>query len=446
MDEFNARRAPQNVEAEQSVIGSMILDSRCVAEVIELLKPEDFYLRENREIFATIHQMFTLSQPIDPITLLDRMESRGVRSEASEDYIRQLLEVTPTSANVRYYAEIVRDKALLRSVLEAAGEIDSMAREGEEAASAVLDYAEQRIYDIRQGRTTGSFRTMGEVLVEVYDRIDELAQHPGELPGLTTGFGELDQIITGLNKSDLVLIACRPGMGKTTIALNMALSAAKKSGKDIVFFSLEMSAEQLATRALATESLIDSNKLITGTLSPEDWNEVAPASERLSRLGILIDDNPGITPAEMKAKCRRIKNLGLVVIDYLQLMTTGSRRSDNRTQEVSEMSRSLKIMAKELNVPVLCLSQLSRANEKRQDKRPMLSDLRESGAIEQDADVIMFLYRDDYYNPESPNRSFAELNVAKNRHGRTGTIRLKFMPQFSLFTQPENRYDGSEPG
>ena len=444
MDEFNRGRAPQNIEAEQSVIGSMILDSRCVPDVIELLKAEDFYLRENREIFATLHQMFTLSQPIDPITLLDRMESRGVKSDASEDYIRQLLEVTPTSANVKFYAEIVRDKALLRQVMEAAGEIDALARDAEEEANTVLDAAEQKIYDIRQGRTVQSFRTVGEVLVEVYDRIDELARNAGELPGLTTGFSELDAITTGLNKSDLVLIACRPGMGKTTIALNMALSATKKSGKQVAFFSLEMSAAQLVTRALATESLINSNKLITGHLSSEDWNEIAPASERLSRLGILLDDNPAITPTEMKAKCRRIKNLGLIIIDYLQLMTTGSRRNDNRVQEVSEISRSLKIMAKELNVPVLCLSQLSRANEKRPDKRPMLSDLRESGAIEQDADVIMFLYRDDYYNEESANRNMAELNVAKNRHGRTGKIELKFVPEFSLFTQPESRY-GDEP-
>lgn len=441
MDELTTRRTPQNIEAEQSVIGSMILDSRCVPDVIELLRAEDFYLRENREIFATLHSMFSLSQPIDPITLLDRMESRGVRSASSEDYIKQLLEITPTAANVKFYAEIVRDKALLRQVLEAAGEIDHLARDGEDDANAVLDAAEQKIYDIRQGRTLQSFRTVGEVLTDVYDRLDELARNSGELPGLTTGFGELDNITTGLNKSDLILVAARPGMGKTSVALNMALSAAKKTDSTIVIFSLEMSSEQLVTRLLSTEALINSNKLLTGNLSNEDWNELAPASERLARLGILVDDNPSITPAEMKAKCRRVKNLGLIIIDYLQLMTTGSRRNDNRVQEVSEISRSLKIMAKELNVPVLCLSQLSRANEKRPDKRPMLSDLRESGAIEQDADIIMFLYRDDYYNTDKANTNIAEFLVAKNRHGRTGKIELKWVPEYTLFTQAEKRYD-----
>lgn len=443
MDEFTSRRAPQNLEAEQSVIGSMILDSRCVPDVIELLRADDFFLRENREIFETLHHMFSMSQPIDPITLLDRMEARGVRSDSSENYIKQLLEITPSAANVKYYAEIVRDKALLRAVGTAANEIDELVYAGDDDASNVLDAAEQKIYDIRQGRTLQQFRPIGEVLTDVYDNLNQLALLKGELPGLTTGFPQVDMITTGLNKSDLIIIAARPGMGKTSIALNMAMAAAKKSNTQIVFFSLEMSAPQLVTRMLSTESLIDSNKLLTGNLSPDDWNEIAPASERLAKMGIMIDDNPAITPTEMKAKCRRLKNLGLVIIDYMQLMTTGAKRSENRVQEVSEISRSLKIMAKELNVPVVCLSQLSRANEKRPDKRPVLSDIRESGSIEQDADVIMMLYRDDYYDKDrdAGARAVAKFEIAKNRHGRTGTVELQWVPQYTMFTPTESRRD-----
>lgn len=443
MDEFTSRRAPQNLEAEQSVIGSMILDSRCVPDVIELLRADDFFLKENREIFETLHHMFSMAQPIDPITLLDRMEARGVRSDSSENYIKQLLEITPSAANVKYYAEIVRDKALLRAVGTAANEIDELVYSGEDDAAHVLDAAEQKVYDIRQGRTLQQFRPIGEVLTDVYDNLNQLALLKGELPGLTTGFPQVDMITTGLNKSDLIIIAARPGMGKTSIALNMAMAAAKKSNTQIVFFSLEMSAPQLVTRMLSTESLIDSNKLLTGNLSPDDWNEIAPASERLAKMGIMIDDNPAITPTEMKAKCRRLKNLGLVIIDYMQLMTTGAKRSENRVQEVSEISRSLKIMAKELNVPVVCLSQLSRANEKRPDKRPVLSDIRESGSIEQDADVIMMLYRDDYYDKDrdAGASTVAKFEIAKNRHGRTGTVELQWVPQYTMFTQIESRRD-----
>lgn len=443
MDEFTSRRAPQNLEAEQSVIGSMILDSRCVPDVIELLRADDFFLKENREIFETLHHMFSMSQPIDPITLLDRMEARGVRSDSSENYIKQLLEITPSAANVKYYAEIVRDKALLRAVGTAANEIDELVYSGEDDAAHVLDAAEQKVYDIRQGRTLQQFRPIGEVLTDVYDNLNQLALLKGELPGLTTGFPQVDMITTGLNKSDLIIIAARPGMGKTSIALNMAMAAAKKSNTQIVFFSLEMSAPQLVTRMLSTESLIDSNKLLTGNLSPDDWNEIAPASERLAKMGIMIDDNPAITPTEMKAKCRRLKNLGLVIIDYMQLMTTGAKRNENRVQEVSEISRTLKIMAKELNVPVVCLSQLSRANEKRPDKRPVLSDIRESGSIEQDADVIMMLYRDDYYDKDhdAGAPTVAKFEIAKNRHGRTGTVELQWVPQYTMFTTIESRRD-----
>jgi len=438
MDELLGRRMPSSIEAEQSVIGSMIIDSRCVPDVIEILKPEDFYIEQNREIFETIHSMFSFSQPIDPVTVLDRMKIRGVYDErTSRDYIMQLMEITPTAANVKYYAGIVRDKALLRQVAVAAEEITGMVLNEDGEAQDILEVAEQKIFAIRQGRADQGFAHISSVLIDVYDNLNELAKNKGQIPGLTTGFSELDNLISGLNKTDLVLIASRPGMGKTSIALNMALAAAKKKKKAVVMFSLEMSRDQLATRLLSAEAFVDSKKLITGDLSESDWTKIAVASESLSRCDIRIDDNPVITPSEMKAKCRRVDNLGLIIIDYLQLMQMGGKRNDNRVQEVSEISRSLKIMAKELAVPVLCLSQLSRANEKRTDKRPMLSDLRESGAIEQDADIIMFLYRDEYYNDDTDRRNIAECIVAKNRHGATGTIELQWVPQYTVFASRE---------
>jgi len=438
MDELLGKRVPYSMEAEQSVIGSMIIDSRCVPDVIEILKPEDFYIQQNREIFETIHSMFSFSQPIDPVTVLDRMKIRGVYDEqVSRNYVMQLMEITPTAANVRHYAKIVRDKSLLRQVAQVAGEVSDMVYNEEGEAADILDAAEQKIYAIRQGRSDQGFSHISSVLIDVYENLNELAKHKGKLPGLTTGFSELDNMISGLNKTDLILVASRPGMGKTSIALNMALAAAKKEKKTVVIFSLEMSKEQLASRLLAAEAFVDSKKLLTGDLSENDWAKIAVASESLSRCDIRIDDNPTITPTEMKAKCRRVENLGLVIIDYLQLMQLGGRKNENRVQEVSEISRSLKIMAKELSVPVLCLSQLSRANEKRTDKRPMLSDLRESGAIEQDADIIIFLYREDYYNEDTSKRNLAECIVAKNRHGSTGTIELQWVPQYTLFASRE---------
>ncbi len=439
MDELLGRRMPSSIEAEQSVVGSMIIDSRCVPEVIEILKAEDFYIEQNKVIYETIHYMFSYSEPIDPVTVLDRMKSRGVFDDrTSRDYIMQLMDVTPTAANVRYYAGIVRDKALLRQMANASGEISTLVYNEEGQASDILELAEQKIFSIRQGRSDQSFSTISSVLIDVYENLNELAKNKGQIPGITTGFPDIDNMISGLNKTDFVLVASRPGMGKTAIALNMALAAAKKQEKAVVIFSLEMSKEQLATRLLSSESFVDSKKLITGDLGDNDWTKIAVASESLSRCDIRIDDNPTVTPAEMKAKCRRVDNLGLIIIDYLQLMSLGGRKSDNRVQEVSEMSRSLKIMAKELNVPVLCLSQLSRANEKRTDKRPMLSDLRESGAIEQDADIIMFLYRDDYYNDDTDRRNIAEVIIAKNRHGSTGTVELQFVPQYTVFASRDN--------
>ena len=441
MDEL-IRRVPSSIEAEQSVIGSMILDSRCVPDVVEILHAEDFYLEQNREIFETIYSMFSFAKAIDPVTLLDEMKVRGVYDErTSRSYILQLLDITPTSVNAKRYAEIVRDKSMLRQIQTAADEIANIVTEGEGEAEEILDAAEQKIYAVRQGRTNQGFAQLSAVILDVYAHLNELAARRGELPGLSTGITELDNITAGLNKSDLIMFASRPGMGKTSIALNIALNAAKKAQKAVAFFSLEMSREQIGARLISGEGFVDSRKLLVGDLEDDDWEKIAHASETLSKCDIKIDDNPSVTPAEMKAKCRRIDNLGLVIIDYLQLMTTGGRRNDNRVQEVSEISRSLKIMAKELNVPVVCLSQLSRANERRTDKRPMMSDLRESGAIEQDADIIIFLYRDEYYNEDSDRRNIAECIVAKNRHGSTGTIELQWIPQYTTFVSRDRFHD-----
>ena len=441
-EELLGRQAPQSLEAEQSVLGAMLIDSRCVPDVIGILKPEDFFLRQNREIYETIYTMFNFSQVIDPVTVLTAMQERGV--DASTDYLKQLMEITPTAANVVRYANIVRDKAMLRALATAAGEIAETVYQGVGTPAEILESAEKKIYALRKGERGDSMEHIGTVLHKVFDRLAELAQSDSDIPGLSTGLVDLDRKINGLNRSDLLLIAARPAMGKTSFALNIALNVAKKYGQTVAFFSLEMSREQLAMRLLSGESFVDSQKMATGKLSDEEWSKLAMASAALSQTDIRVDDNPSITVAEMNAKCRRLDNLGLVLIDYLQLMTSAGgpqRSSDNRVQIVSEISRALKIMAKELNVPVICLSQLSRANESRSDKRPMLSDLRESGAIEQDADEVLFLYRDDYYNENSEEKNVAECIVAKNRHGETGTVKLQWLPQYTTFADREWKHD-----
>ena len=448
MDELLVRQMPHSPEAEQAVLGSMLIDAECVKDVMDQLRPEDFYLRANREIFETIYSMFVYSKPIDGVTVAGEMEKNGLHNDNTRSYLLQLMEVTPTSANVMEYAKIVRDKALMRAVATAAGDITAMVQEGTGSAGDLLEAAEQKIYAIRRGRNAQSMVTIGVVLQDVMERLAELTAAGGEkVPGLSTGFSAVDSKINGLNDSDLLLLAARPGMGKTSMALNVALSAAKESGKTVAIFSLEMSREQLVTRLIATEGLVENTRLVTGNLRESDWVKIAEAASALSRTDIRIDDNPLLTVADMNAKCRRLDNLGLVVIDYLQLMTSAGGKGysgENRQQAVSDISRMLKIMAKELQVPVLCLSQLSRANEKREDKRPMLSDLRESGAIEQDADIVMFLYRDDYYNEDSEKRNIAECIIAKNRHGETGKVPLRWMPEYTAFGTLESRYDEDE--
>ena len=448
MDELLMRAMPHSPEAEQAVLGSMLIDADCVKDVMDKLQPEDFYLRQNREIFETIYAMFIYSKPIDGVTVAGEMEKNGLYTDMTRSYLLQLMEVTPTSANVMEYVKIVRDKALQRAVATAAADITAMVQDGAGSAGDMLESAEQKVYAIRRGRNAQNMVPISVVLQDVMGHLAELTANGGAtLPGLSTGFSAVDGKINGLNKSDLLLLAARPGMGKTSMALNVALSAAKESGKTVAVFSLEMSREQLVTRLLAAEGLIENTRLTTGNLRESDWVKIAEAASSLSRTDIRIDDNPLLTVADMNAKCRRLDNLGLVVIDYLQLMTSAGGKGysgENRQQAVSDISRMLKIMAKELQVPVLCLSQLSRANEKREDKRPMLSDLRESGAIEQDADIVMFLYRDDYYNEDSEKRNIAECIVAKNRHGETGKVELRWMPEYTAFGTLEHRYGDDE--
>ncbi len=439
------RQMPHSLEGEQAVLGSMLIDPDCVKYVMDRLRPGDFYLRQNREIFETIFSMFSYARPIDGITVFEEMQKSGLTDENTRSYLAQLMEITPTSANVMEYAAIVRDKALLRSVAQAAGEITALVQEGMGEAGEILEASEQKIYAIRRGQSAQEMVPLRNVLPDVLDRLSEMSEHENHLPGLSTGLSAIDQKITGLNKSDLILLAARPGMGKTSLALNVALNVAK-GGKTVAVFSLEMSREQLATRLLSSEALVENNRLRTGLLRETDWEKIAGAATVLNRLNVLIDDNPLLSVADMNAKCRRLDNLALVVVDYLQLMTSagGNNRGENRQQVVSDMSRMLKIMAKELNVPVICLSQLSRANEKRDDKRPMLSDLRESGAIEQDADIVLFLYRDDYYNEDSEKHNIAECIVAKNRHGETGKVELRWMPEYTQFSTLDKRYDGED--
>ena len=444
MDELLGRRVPWSSEAEQAVLGSCLIDPSCLSEVFTRLRGSDFYLEQNRDIFDTIFHMFTFGMAVDPVTVLDQMKVQGVfRPDSTPQYLRELMRLTPTAANVGKYANIVRDQALLRNVIQACEETIQQASEGGGEAGEVLDLAEKKIYALRQDRIIGGLIPASQVVQAVYTNLSELAASGSPLPGLTTGFRDLDRRIQGLNKGDFVLIAARPGMGKTSIGLNIALNAAKATGKTVAIFSLEMSREQLVTRFLSSEGMVPLGNLLTGNLTEDEWKRAARAASVISSTEIWLND-PTLTVAEMNAQCRRLKNLGLVMIDYLQLMqgsgSSNSYASETRTQVVSDISRMMKIMAKELNVPVLCLSQLSRANEQRQDKRPMLSDLRESGSIEQDADIVLGLYRDGYYNQESENPNLTEVIVLKNRHGETGRDYLAWLGEYTSFRDSDQRH------
>ncbi|MCI6583203.1 MAG: replicative DNA helicase [Oscillospiraceae bacterium] len=430
---------PHSIEAEQSVLGSILIDSNVLAVVLDKIKPEAFYTEQHRELFSIMIRMFSDGSKSDVVTVLNEALAMKVFETASEgrQYLASLMQSVPSVSNVEDYCSIIAEKYYARSLATVAQQIISDIASGGYEAKTLLDAAEQKIYDIRQGRDVKGLTPLNDVVYQAYDRLSKITGPDKEkYLGAKTGFTHLDTITTGLNRSDLILLAARPGMGKTSFAMNIASSVARRTEKDVAVFSLEMSKEQLATRLLSTEALVDSNKLRSGRLEKDDWLRLASSADRLCHLNMYIDDTAAITVQQMKAKLRRVKNLGLVVIDYLQLMTT-TLKTDNRVAIISEITRQLKIMAKELDVPIILLSQLSRGPEARTDKRPMLSDLRESGSIEQDADIVMFLYRDAYYNKDCPTPNISECIVAKNRHGETGTVEMIWDGQFTRFANKE---------
>ncbi|MBQ8439407.1 MAG: replicative DNA helicase [Clostridia bacterium] len=435
------RKLPFSMPAEQSLLGSVLIDPASLNEVADLLTAEDFYLTEHKQIYLAMHELFLTNSEIDEVTLIDMLVTKGIYDKSGgEDYIRTLADAVPDALNIKDYARIVKEKSVLRQLIEACGEISEAAYSEQKSVTSVLDHAENLIFNIAQGRDTKNFRHVKEVLGDVFHHLHELNTNKEATQGTRTGFSGLDRVLAGMGKSDLVLVGARPGMGKTSFALNVATNVAKQTKKTVCIFSLEMSAEQLVTRVLASEALVDSYALRTGELKPEQWEHLAVASGELAGCDILIDDTAGMTVTAMKAKLRRVQNLGLVVIDYLGLMQSDGYK-DNRVQQVSEISRSLKIMAKELMVPVICCAQLSRGPEGRQGNKPMLSDLRDSGAIEQDADTVIFLYRSEYYKTDeaaNQDMSVAEIIIAKNRHGSTGTVNMGWNGQFTKFVTIDN--------
>ncbi len=430
------REPPYSIEAEQTVLGALLLSPESLPAVIGHLKPESFYREQHREIYTIILRMFSNNVPADIVTVINEAVSEGVFETAAmaKTYLKGLVDNVPTVANLESYCSIVEDKYLLRSLINASTEIIEAASDGGESAKDLLDLAEQKIYDIRQGREIEGLTRLSEIIVTAYDKIQKLSGDDKEqYQGLRSGYSLLDSYIAGLNKSDMIVIAGRPGSGKTTFAVNIAANVAKRSkDAEIAIFSLEMSKEQIASRMLSAEALVPNGSLTGGMISPDEWIKLAEAADILSQMNIFIDDTAGITVPQIKAKLRRMKNLGLVIIDYLQLMESPSFHN-NRVTEVSEITRQIKLMAKELNVPIILLSQLNRSVESRQDHRPMPSDLRESGSIEQDADIILFIYRESMYDKQNPNQSSAECIIAKNRHGSTGTVNLAYLGEYYLF-------------
>ncbi len=440
---YDGLKLPYSTEAEQSVLGAILLDPACLDRVAELLpRPDYFHLTNHQAIYSVMLDMFTVGKIVDFVTVNERLKQDGTfEGTEAKAYLMQLAEIVPAISNVEVYAKIVRDKYEVRSLIIAARDIIEEAADGSYESETLLDSAEQKIFDIRRGKNLQGLQKLDEVIIETFDRLDLLNSDDNEsIRPISTGIADLDRMITGLNRSDLILLAARPGMGKTSFALNIARHAGVKSRKKIAFFSLEMSKEQIASRLLSTEGLIEGTKLRTGKLSNEEWTRLVEAGDVLGKTEIYLDDTPGITVPSMKAKLRRLRGVDLVVIDYLQLMG-GTRRTDNRVQEISEITRNLKILAKEMNVPVITLSQLSRASEQRTDHRPQLSDLRDSGSIEQDADIVLFLYREGYYEKdageEGVDHNSGECIVAKNRHGEAGSVKLHWQGEFMRFTSPE---------
>jgi len=434
---------PFSLEAEQSVLGAVLVDSSCLAVVLDELRPSNFYREEHARLFEIMIRLFTTGSPIDFVTVLEAACREDVFPSESEAkvYLTQLAQIVPSTRNIEAYANIVREKSYLRALMQAAGEMAENARGSGEDAQTIMDAAEQRIFEIRADRHASKLLPIDAILLDIYDRLQRLSGEGREdYLGTPTGFGALDQVMTGLNRSDLILLAARPGMGKTSFALNIATNVAQKTGKRVAIFSLEMSREQLVERIMSGDALVAGPKMRAGELSAQEWVRLAACARELAKAPILVDDTAAITVPEMKARLRRVRDVDLVIIDYLQLMSSGSR-NENRVQVVSEITRSLKVMAKEMNVPVIVLSQLSRQPETRSDHRPMLSDLRESGSIEQDADLVLFLYRDAYYDRDSEEQNIAECIVAKNRHGETGTIKLVWDGMHTRFANLEHYRD-----
>ena len=428
---------PNDIEAEQAVIGSMLTDKDAVASAIEILKEEDFYREDNRAIYAAILNIYNRSEPVDIITLKSELSAMGkLEAVGGLEYVASLPDKVPTTANVEQYIKIVEEKATLRNLIKTANELITLGYDPTQDVEEIIDSAEKKIFEVMQKKNQKGYTPIKDVLVDTFTQLEQLYNQKQHITGVPTGFADLDYKTAGLHNSDLILIAARPAMGKTAFALNIATNAAVRANVPVAVFSLEMSKEQLVNRILSAEAMVDSNKVRTGTIDDDDWGKLACASGELSESQIYIDDTPGISIMEIRAKCRKLKlekDIGLVVIDYLQLVQGSNRRNGSREQEISEISRSLKILAKEINVPVIALSQLSRAAEQRPDHRPMLSDLRESGAIEQDADIVMFLYRDDYYNEDSEKKNIAEVILAKHRSGSTGTVELLWLGNYTKF-------------
>ena len=440
MSEMIQRIPPNNIEAEQSVLGAMLLDKEAISTATEFISGEDFYREAHKEIFEAIVDIYNKGEPVDLITLTEKLKTRNtLEAVGGITFLTNLMDAVPTTHNVKYYAKIVEDKSLLRKLIKSSNEIIQKSYQAEEDIGEIIDDAEKGIFNISLNRSTQGFVHLKNILNANFDRIEQLYLNKGKITGVPTGFHDLDNKLSGLQKSDLILIAARPSMGKSSFMMNIVQHAAVREKITTAIFSLEMSKEQLTQRLLCSEALIDAHRLRIGDINEDEWVKLARAMGPLSEAPIYIDDTPSISITEMRAKCRRLKlehDLGLIVIDYLQLMQ-GKGNAESRQQEISEISRSLKALAREINVPVVALSQLSRAPEMRADHKPVLSDLRESGAIEQDADVVMFLYRDEYYHPDTEKKNIGEVNIAKQRNGPTGTVELIWLGQFTKFVNKE---------
>ena len=432
------RVPPQKIEAEQAVIGGMLIEKEAISKVAEFLKADDFYREAHRLIFEAMLELFNKNEAVDLVTVTEVLRKNDkLEAVGGIAYITSLANSVPTAANINYHGKIVEEKALLRGLINSATHIASMGYEDTEAVTDIIDKAEKMILEVSERKMSGDFVPIKSIIFDAFGKIEQLYASKGGITGLATGFKDLDKITSGLQPSDLILVAARPSMGKTAFTLNIASHVAIREKKAVAFFSLEMSKEQLVQRMLCSEATIDSQRLRIGELEERDWTKLISAADRLSSAPIYIDDTPGITVMEMRSKARRLKiehDLQLIIIDYLQLMQGSSNKGgDNRQQEISEISRSLKALARELNVPVIALSQLSRSVESRQIKKPMLSDLRESGSLEQDADIVSFLYREDYYNPETENKNITDIIIAKHRNGPVDTVQLFFHKQFTKF-------------